>query len=61
MTRTLIIGLDGATWDVIRHLAEERNSPTLKKLMKEGVWGDLGSTIPPVTSPYPAMETKRWG
>ncbi len=44
MTRTLIIGLDGATWDVIKPLAEEGRLPTLKKLMEEGVWGDLEST-----------------
>ena len=51
MTRTLIIGLDGATWDIIKPLAEEGKLPTLKKLMEEGVWGDLESTIPPITSP----------
>ena len=51
MKRTLIIGLDGATWDVIKPLAEEGKLSTFKKLMEEGVWGDLESTIPPITSP----------
>ena len=51
MTRTLIIGLDGATWDVIKPLAEEGKLPTLKKLMEEGVWDNLKSTIPPITGP----------
>lgn len=51
MTRTLIIGLDGATWDVIKPLAEEGGLPTFKKLMEEGVWSDLESTIPPITVP----------
>lgn len=51
MTRTLIIGLDGATGDIIKPLAEEDKLPTFKKLMKEGVWSDLESTIPPITSP----------
>ena len=51
MIKSLILGLDGATWDVIKPLAEEGKLPTLKKLMEEGVWGNLESTIPPVTGP----------
>jgi len=51
MTRTLIIGLDGATWDVIKPLAEEGKLPAFKRLMEDGVWGDLESTVPPVTVP----------
>jgi predicted AlkP superfamily phosphohydrolase/phosphomutase len=51
MRKTLIIGLDGATWDIIKPLAVEGKLPTFKKLMEEGVWGDLESTIPPITNP----------
>ncbi len=32
MTRTLIIGLDGATWDMIKPLADGDKLPTFKKL-----------------------------
>lgn len=46
-----MIGLDGATWDVIKPLIEEDKLPAFKKLMEEGVWGDLESTIPPITVP----------
>lgn len=49
--KVLVIGLDGATWDVIKPLVEEGKLPTFKKLMDEGVWGYLESTVPPVTGP----------
>jgi predicted AlkP superfamily phosphohydrolase/phosphomutase len=50
-TRVLIVGLDGATFDIIRPMVEEGRLPTFAKLMKEGVYGDLRSTILPVTPP----------
>lgn len=49
--KVIIIGLDGATWDLIKPWAEEGKLPTFKKLMDEGAWGGLESTIPPVTFP----------
>ncbi|MFQ6089033.1 MAG: alkaline phosphatase family protein [Candidatus Methanofastidiosia archaeon] len=51
MTRTLIIGLDGATWDILMPLIEKNKLPTFKKLLENGVHGPLESTIPPVTGP----------
>lgn len=50
-SKVLVIGLDGATWNLIKPLAEQGKLPTFKKLMDEGVWGDLQSTLPPVTGP----------
>ena len=49
--KLLIIGLDGATWSIIKPWADEGKLPTFKKLMKKGVWGSLESTIPPITCP----------
>ena len=40
-TRTLIIGLDGATFDLIDPLIESGELPTLKSIIAEGVRGDL--------------------
>lgn len=53
--KVIIIGLDGATWDLIKPWADEGELPTFKKLMEEGVWGELESTVPPVT--FPAWES----
>jgi len=49
--RVVVIGLDGATLDLIRPWAEEGKLPNLARLMQEGVSGELRSTIPPVTAP----------
>ncbi|AEA46577.1 alkaline phosphatase family protein [Archaeoglobus veneficus] len=49
--RVIVIGLDGATWDLIKPWADEGELPTFKKLMEDGVWGYLESTIPPITGP----------
>jgi predicted AlkP superfamily phosphohydrolase/phosphomutase len=58
MTKLLIIGLDGATFDLIKPWAAEGKLPTLAKLMHDGVTGDLESTLPPVTSPaWPTFMT----
>ena len=58
MTKLLIIGLDGATFDLIKPWAAEGKLPTLAKLMLDGVSGDLESTLPPVTSPaWPTFMT----
>lgn len=51
MSRVLVIGLDGATWDLLMPLAKEGFLPTLAKLMEGGSYGELESTMPPVTAP----------
>lgn len=54
----LIIGFDGATFDLIRPWAEQGYLPNLKHLMQSGVHGELLSTLPPVTSPaWPTFMT----
>jgi predicted AlkP superfamily phosphohydrolase/phosphomutase len=51
MTKILIVGLDGATWNVIEPLASTGELPTFKKLMENGTYGQLRSTIPSSTIP----------
>src|SRR3990172_7805745 len=56
--KLLIIGLDGATLDLIRPWASEGKLPALAQLMRDGVSGPLESTLPPVTSPaWPTFMT----
>ena len=47
--RLLIIGLDGATYDVLDPLMEDGRMPNLKRFIAEGVAGVLHSTQPPIT------------
>jgi predicted AlkP superfamily phosphohydrolase/phosphomutase len=49
--RVLIIGLDGASWRVVRPWAEAGKLPALASLMQRGTWGVLRSTSPALTLP----------
>jgi len=56
--RVLIVGLDGATWTVLKDLMEEGKLPFLKRIVENGSYGYLESTISPVTgAAWPAMAT----
>ncbi|XRP97075.1 alkaline phosphatase family protein [Methanocaldococcus sp. 16A] len=56
--KVLVIGLDGATWNLIKPWTDKGELPTFKKLMENGVWGNLESTIPPWTIPaWESMST----
>ncbi|MBI5030579.1 MAG: alkaline phosphatase family protein [Chloroflexi bacterium] len=48
--RIMIIGLDGATWDVLDRWIKDGTLPNLARLRGEGSWGVLRSTIPPITA-----------
>lgn len=49
--RILIIGLDGATWDVLGPQIEQGAMPYLARMRAEGAHGVLTSTLPPLTAP----------
>ena len=47
--RVLIIGLDGATFDVLGPLMEAGRMPRLRAFIESGTSGVLRSTVPPIT------------
>ncbi|MGI8890101.1 MAG: alkaline phosphatase family protein [Chthoniobacterales bacterium] len=49
--KLVVIGLDSATWTVIRPWMAEGSLPNLAKLMTGGVSGTLNSVLPPITPP----------
>jgi len=49
MTKVLVIGLDGGTWNIIKPLVEKGKLPIIANLIKSGCYGNLESTIPPST------------
>jgi len=55
MTRSsiklLILGLDGASLDVIKPLCDEGKLPNFSRLLENGACGKLESTFPPITAP----------
>ena len=49
--KLLVVGIDGATMDLVKPWADEGKLPTLRSLIDDGVSGTLESTMPPVTAP----------
>lgn len=47
--KTLVIGLDAATWRIMGQLIEQGKLNNIATLMREGIWGKLRSTVPPMT------------
>ena len=56
--KIIVLGLDGASPDLIFPWIKEGKLPTFKMLMERGVYGSLCSTIPPVTgAAWPSFMT----
>jgi predicted AlkP superfamily phosphohydrolase/phosphomutase len=47
--RVFVLGLDGATWDVLRPLIALSHLPHLKRLVEQGAAGTLHSVFPPLS------------
>ena len=48
--KVLVIGLDGVTFDLLGPWIEAGELPHLQKLMQQGAWGRLRTTLPPISS-----------
>lgn len=51
MTRTFVVGLDGASWRLLEPWIEAGDLPNLAALRESGTWAESHSTLPPVTFP----------
>ncbi|MDP6963723.1 MAG: alkaline phosphatase family protein, partial [Planctomycetota bacterium] len=51
MTKLAIIGIDGATFDIIQPMIAEGELPNIARILNEGAFGDLESEKPPMTPP----------
>ncbi len=49
--KVFVIGLDGATFDLLLPWIEQGHLPFFKKLLEESSWGELESALPPLTAP----------
>ena len=49
--KTVVIGLDGAGFELIDRWIEEGTLPNIARIKQQGVWADMRSVLPPVTSP----------
>lgn len=58
ISRTFLIGLNGATWDPIQPWIEGEELPTLASFLSGGAYGTLHSTVPSNTPvAIPALYT----
>lgn len=56
--KNIIIGLDGATWEIIDYFIDKDIMPNMQKLKKIGCYGKLKSTLLPITpSAWASMMT----
>lgn len=51
MTQTFILGLDGASWELLGPWIEEGRLPNIEALREQGSWASNRSCLPPVTFP----------
>lgn len=51
MTRTFVVGLDGASWRLLTPWIEDGDLPNIAALRESGVWAESESCLPPVTFP----------
>jgi predicted AlkP superfamily phosphohydrolase/phosphomutase len=57
-SKLVIVGLDGATFDLIIPWIEAGKLKTFERFVKGGAWGELKSTLPPLTCPaWPSFMT----
>jgi predicted AlkP superfamily phosphohydrolase/phosphomutase len=51
MRKVFVLGLDGATGDLLYPWAKEGLLPNFRTILDRGTWGKLTSTLPPLTVP----------
>lgn len=49
--KVVLIGLDGADFDLLQPLIDSGDLPNLRRFQQQGAWGRLASTIPPISVP----------
>jgi len=49
--KVIVVGLDGATWELLKRFVEKGFLPNIKRLLENGVSANLLTTIPPLTGP----------
>ena len=56
----VIIGLDGATFDILDPLCAQGRLPNIARLLDQGLRTELRSTYPPATLPASVANPERW-
>jgi len=49
--RVVVIGLDGATWELLQPWIDQGDLPTLARMQREAAWGEIQSSVPYLSPP----------
>ena len=59
--RAIVVGMDGASMEVVKHMAESGQAPNIAALMRQGVWRPMIGVFPTLTPPgWTALSTGSW-
>ncbi len=59
--RAIVVGLDGASMEIVKHMADKGHAPHIASLMKRGVWRPMIGVFPTLTPPgWTALTTGSW-
>jgi len=50
-SKVLVVGLDGATWDLVQPWIDRGDLPNLQQLQQNAAWGELQSSVPYLSPP----------
>ena len=49
--RAIVVGLDGASMELVKHVVDEGHAPNIGSLIKRGVWRPMVGVFPTLTPP----------
>ena len=59
--RAILIGIDGASMEIVRYMADKGATPNLKRLMDTGAWRPMLGVFPTLTPPgWTSISTGAW-
>jgi len=59
--RAIVIGMDGASMEIVKNMADMGHMPNVAKLMKRGAWRPMVGVFPTLTPPgWTALATGSW-
>ena len=59
--RAIVVGMDGASMEIVKNLADQGHCPNIATLMKQGAWRPMVGVFPTLTPPgWTALSTGSW-
>src|SRR5512133_410992 len=60
-SRAVVVGMDGASMELVKHMAREGHAPNIARLLEMGVHREMWGVLPTLTPPgWTALMTGAW-